>query len=681
MSISIKATLNGTELVFDRSTGSLLSLSHPDAGTMLDALPQMASLIDVAYPVTSYEPLRLASRFSKGAVIDVKTDEMTIHWNRLGASRSKFDPEGNVAATVTLKADPDGVSIIMQCRVENSSKLPVRQVIFPDFMGLLPFAGVDQTEFRTAAFVRKPFLELPPDEYRLINQFCLDPSAGTVEYKSGGMFSEMWLRWMDLGGFNGGLSLFQKAWGWEPRTPVRLHIDPLEPKLRLLCCHYITIEPGATWESGEFILTPHKSGWAKGIEPYQTWAKQNIHPDYPMPKHVKEGLGFRTLWMSQSYPEDPEDALWKFRDLVPLAMESREHGLNEMVLWAWTRGFELPLPPPFPHLGSEEDLVNAVRKCRQLGVNVAPFISVLQAGHSTGAKYGLTVPTSGGWAQHTDSIPQFQAPYVSLYQCAGVDPANALWQKEVLESCKRLIDIGIPSLSWDQFWTEPEEHIIKLVSQIRIHAKKADPESTFSTEELWNMEIDAGRIDYTWNWGGYRDCQAFTSVFPSPRISCIVNSSPREVKRGFLDNLYLNILPRKPGSVNGSDKIVNHPELSRALKQCSNLRKQFLRYFTDGRFIGNCVLTKPCPDTQVSVYVLPDRLLLLLLNLGDKRTITFDCDLAPWLESSAGKYKIKTYNSSGSLVKQSPIKGSKWQGSVPFMEPLDIAVFEFLSGS
>jgi len=680
MHTEIKAMLNGTTIILDAQTGSITSLSYPGPGTMLEAKSAKASLLDLAYPIDDFQPLRLASRFSQDAVIDVQSDQVTVHWDRLGGSRDVFAQPGAVAATVTLKAAPDGKSIVMSCHVENKSAVAVRQILFPDLMGILPFEGLANTRFRTAAFVRSPFLELASDEARMSTQFCHDIASGMGEYQSGGMFSQMWLRWMDMGGHKGGLSLFQKAWGWDPRVPVRLHLDPEEPKLRLLCPHLETIAAGAEWESGEFVLTPHANGWAKGIEPYAAYARTHLNKEFPMPKHVRDGLGFRTIWMSKGFPKDPQDVVWRFEDLPALARESSQHGLSDMVMWGYTEAFKLPIPKPSANLGTEQDLVDAIKACRNMGVYVAPFISVLQAGHDTGAKYGLTVPNEGGWPQHPEAIPPFQAPYISLLQCAGVDTNNALWQKEVLDSLMNYVDIGIPSLSWDQFWTDQNMNIIKLMSQVRAKARSIDPESTFSTEELWNMEIDADYIDYTWNWGGFRDCQAFTSVFPSPRISCIVSAAPDVVKLAFLDNLYLNVFPRKVDSVNGSDWIANHTELSAALKQCAALRQQFLKYFTEGRFIGDCLLSEPCASTHVASYILPDRALLLVMNRGGARPIKFRCDVVPWVHSQHGEYTVKQYDSAGKVTDTRHLDNGTWEGETPSMEHLEIALFEITPG-
>ena len=44
-----------------------------------------------------------------------------MHWDKLGASRSFVETPGNVSATVTLKAAPNGKSVILTCRLENQT--------------------------------------------------------------------------------------------------------------------------------------------------------------------------------------------------------------------------------------------------------------------------------------------------------------------------------------------------------------------------------------------------------------------------------------------------------------------------------------------------------------------------------------------------------------------------------
>ncbi len=672
---TLQVTLNGLAIRIDRSSGSIVGLTYPGPGTLLDTTADQAGIIDLAYPMKRFEPLRLASRYSRDARIDVTDQQVTISWPHMGASRA-FDLPGDVRATVHMKAAPDGRSVILSCEVDNASDLAVRQVVFPDLFGLLPTAGADHTLFKTGGCGRALFRELRPTGVDIM--YLTPPNV--AKFESGGCFSPMVMRWMDLGGLNGGFSLFPKRWGWDPHISVITHLSEITGKLRLMCVHAATVPPKTRWQSGEFVLTPHKYGWAKGIEPFREWARQHMKREYPVPDHVRKGLGYRTVWMCQNCPEDPNDAVWKFSDLVSLAREAKEHGLDEMVLWSTHRGFQLPIPAPYPHLGTEQELVKAVADCKAIGVNVAPFISVLQAGRSTAAKYGLNVPETGGWTYHTEFIPIWNPPYAGAFACAQVDIANKTWQAEVLASCKHYIDIGIPSISWDQYLaTNQTPNLHSLTSQIRAMAKKRDPQSTFSGEELFNIELDADHLDYTWNWGGYGDWQALTSVFPAPRRNINIDRSALEAKRGFMDSLYLNVLPTRPGSINGSDRIGNHPDLSRALKQCAKLRKQFVTYFADGTFIGNGILSKEC-NARVTAYVLPDRALMLIMNEAADRPVSFECDPAPWIKPSPSGYETRCYDGEGNILKTSRTPQGPYQGQISTLRHLDIAVYEFVAG-
>jgi len=106
-----------------------------------------------------------------------------------------------------------------------------------------------------------------------------------------------------------------------------------------------------------------------------------------------------------------------------------------------------------------------------------------------------------------------------------------------------------------------------------------------------------------------------------------VDSSPKAVKYCFVDNLFVNIMPSKPEGINGSAWIRNFPELSKALRQCAGLRKQFMPYFTDGQLIGDCILSKPCTSARVNAYVLDEGAMIIVLNTGsDTQVIHFTCD-------------------------------------------------------
>src|SRR6266511_3023962 len=225
-----RVNFNGLELSIDQDSGGLVGMAAAPTGPMLDTLPSNAGLVDLAYPTDSFAALRLASRFSRARVTK-SGDSIVITWDALGASRSNMRLSGEVFANATISPAPDGRSVIWRCRIENRSKAPVRQILFPDLRGFRPFAGLEGTELRLVGTVAKPFAKP-----------LRDPDAapfyvgrGWMEFQPGAYGSGTnSLRWLDLGGLDGGLSVFQRKWatGDPPGLYTqRTESDPMQLRL------------------------------------------------------------------------------------------------------------------------------------------------------------------------------------------------------------------------------------------------------------------------------------------------------------------------------------------------------------------------------------------------------------------------------------------------------------------
>ena len=120
----VSAKLNGLDIVLDGRTGAIRRLEFPGPGTFLEADSAEAGLVDAAYPIEQFEPLRLSARYSSGASIEKTADCVLIRIPHLGGSRPNFALEGDVSATVTLRADADGRSVIFSCEMANNSNRP-----------------------------------------------------------------------------------------------------------------------------------------------------------------------------------------------------------------------------------------------------------------------------------------------------------------------------------------------------------------------------------------------------------------------------------------------------------------------------------------------------------------------------------------------------------------------------
>jgi hypothetical protein len=671
-----KVRLNGIDLWLDRQTGSIEYLSSPSTGVLLEGTGEQSGLLDVAYPTSEFTPLRLASRFSKAEILR-EGDNIEIRWKALGASRSSFAPhEGYVSAQVTVRPAQDGKSLVLSCEIQNHSKVPIPQILFPDLWGLTPSNGVADTELRLARGVVRPFTvpyrrpESAPPYYE---------NAGWQQYPAdGGYYAQNALRWLDFGGLSGGLSAFQRKWGTQDRPDVLTYRSELDPMhLRLAWQHKGPIEPGQTWDSGEFWLTPHPGGWAKGIEVYRDYVRQ-VNPPRAIPAHIRDGLGYQTIWMTQAPEKDPEKAYFRYRDLPRVAQDSIQYGLDELAPWFWnTNYFTMPIRSS-PLLGTEQELLQGIDKARALGVNVAPFVSIHIILNDAGARYGVK-PGHDDWTYDPELIPEFRPYYAHDLEGTFVEDDNPLWQQDVRAALTEWVNKGMTSLSFDQFsykeTSGQKPGLIRVIEQVRSVARAKDPQSTFASESNNDLELDSSILDYTWNWLDYVDAGPMVSVLRSPRLNCNIDDSPMAVKKCFAEGLVLNVMPSKVDEPNGTALISEKPPLARALKSVAALHGQFLSYFVEGNALGESVLCRPT-TAFVRAYILGDGLLIFVLNdHSEAQQVALKSDLSLWLPTS-GSYRVKYYDQDGKLLRDFPVGGTSWLGITDLLQPGEMAAFE-----
>jgi hypothetical protein len=681
----LKTRLNGLDLWLDRETGSLVYLASPATGVLLEGTGEQSGLLDLAYPTNEFAPLRLASRFSKAQVLH-ENNRVIIKWEALGPSRDNFPlPAGHVSAQVEVRAADDGRSVILSCRIENHSRAPIPQILFPDLWGLTPSNGVEGTQLRLARGVVRPFAvpfrkpETAPVYFSLDWHEYPAKNPPTVEGEIGGYYNQNALRWLDFGGLAGGLSIFQKKWGTMDAPDVltcRTQLNPMH--LRMAWQQKGPINSGETWESGEFWLTAHPGGWAKGIEVFREYVRQ-VNPPRALPAHIQNGIGFRTIWMMQTAEKDPEKANFRYRDIPRAAEDALQHGLDEMVPWSWCDGFTLPIHYR-KALGTEQELLQGIRQAKALGVNVAPFVSVHIILNRAVARYGVK-PGHDDWTYHPELIPPFRPYYAHEGEGTFIHDDNLLWQQDVRAALTEWVDRGMSSLAFDQFIFKEipgqKPGLIKVIEQVRSVARAKDPQSTFCAESATDLELENSILDYTWNWVDYLDAGPIVSVLRSPRLNCNIEDSPMATKRCFLEGLYLNVMPSKPDEPNGTALISERPLLAKALKNVAALRKQFLPYFVEGNALGESVLSRATP-AFVRGYQLRDRLLVFVLNdRPDAQHVALNIDLSLWSPKSS-TFRVKYFDEAGRLVRNSKVDTTRWLAVTDLLQPEEIAAFELL---
>ena len=701
---AVELEYNALRISLDDAHGSLRALEYPPVGTLLSAGAEAAGLLTVSIPLPEFPGLQLETS-GAAARIEAEDDYAAIRWEQLQFNRPELTSRlgGAVTAEARIEPAPDGRSIILTATVHNQTEHPTSQILFPDLRGLRPHGDRELMELRMALGAVNPFAGPVRPEGR-------SPFYAPVlwrEFPAAAQYQMNALRWMDLGSLDGGFSLFERRWIEEPRPNILTHRNEADgDDLRIAWQHQIALGPGETWTSPPYWLTPHGGGWAKGIEPFREYV-ESVNPVLPIsrPARVRDGLGFQTLWIMQR--QEPNRAAFQFTDLIEIAEDAHAHGIDEIMLWGWNKGRTLPVAIN-DKLGTVEDLIAAIGRAREIGVNLTMFTNVKNLDDSLAQRYGAVPSSSAAWTYHPEMIPAMK-PFFSDEPSGmfDIETTHATWQEDVRQTFREWAERGVGSFGWDVFQDYGRMDLANLIAEIRKIIAPIDPQASFAGEPyLGSFERSNQVLDYTWNWVDYLEATAYMNVLRWPRINCNIERSARVVKMAFAEGLYINAMPKQPNQPNGTRLISEESELAAALKAVAPLRRQFLSYFTQGIPIGDSVLAKPVcrfvrqkqdsnlggatavlgpfeyPDIFVRAYQRSDRLLLIVLqNESGAGPVSVTSDLALWLPA-ASEFEVLRYDTRGELLDRRVWRTDGiWEGVTPPLDELEFSFFEIVAAS
>ena len=146
-----------------------------------------------------------------------------------------------------------------------------------------------------------------------------------------------------------------------------------------------------------------------------------------------------------------------------------------------------------------------------------------------------------------------------------------------------------------------------------------------------------------------------------------------EIMRGFCEGLYLNFMPGRPGNPLANCLIGEKPRLSAVAKQPAALRQQFLPYFVDGLYLGDCVSHAP-GGVAAFGHQLGSRLLIATVNLSGSSDNAVDPTSACGFR--AQKYSVRSYDGTGKLVGRFVSNASLLRVAVASSRRLELAFVE-----
>ena len=467
------------------------------------------------------------------------------------------------------------------------------QVAFPQLLGLMPVGGIVDTRVRMSRGVIRPLrdLTMSPDDATFLD-------IPLQRYYGYGAFENS-MKWFDFGGPTaGGLTLY----GRDPRYSTQGLLVERPGRAAettdLRWIHMPLIEPGESWQSGDFVVLMHPGDWHAGARAFAEFARQAYK--YDAPEHIREALAIRSMWAAVRNADTPDGGLDR---IAKIAEEVADPALSvaELVVWHWWQKNGLPLILD-PRLGTEDDLAAVLARCRELGVPVSLFVShhLLRDSNETPPEWrhlnAALQPVQDDWTYGRDFLPRWRVPFMGTHAMMRGSALAPGWRETALKAYAHLLDLGATSICFDQFWSwfEPNfskhrdarpdaegDRLLEFGRKAHALIRERNSSGTFSGEMPTEMKVPV--LDYTWEWRNAEeldDDAPFRVVFPAVRLNGNVNEHPRGALHGFAEGGLINIMP---GNMH-SYRLADCPDLRRTLIQLAALRRRFLRYFTEGDF-------------------------------------------------------------------------------------------------
>ncbi len=569
------------EVELDPATGRVTGLRH---GGRDYVGGETGGLLQLAVPLPDHPGHTV--RLDQHGVPEVSRDgeAVILAYHSLATD----DVELPVRAVITLR--PDEAGLVLRAVIMNDSEHGIPQLAFPQLLGL---GGLDVSAESRVQLARHRILPYVELAQRVDDLWWVD-------HKSQCYFSygskEFAMKWLDFGDAAGGLTLYARDTRYTTQGLVLDKPSPTADTLELRWVHYPFIAPGESWDSGDYVLRSHDGDWYAGARAYADYAR----PTYPYraPERIREALAIRSVWPAvRSSPPT-----FRFAELDRFAAEVADssYGIGELVLWHWWLKNGLPMIID-ERLGSEQELAEALARCAEQGVKVCLFVShniIRDTEESPPAWRHLNAagqPVQDNWTYGFGMLPRFRAHFIATHAMQIAAPLSKGWREASLAEYAKIIELGGNSIMFDVFRAPPDPEfnpaadgrpdesgvrLIELAAAARNLIQAKDPEGCFAGEFAADTKVPF--LDYTWEWiNAYAiaDSGPFRYVFPEFRLNANVGH-PRAAVIAFMEGALLNLMP---GGMRTAP-LADHPELAAAVRRLAELRRTYLRYFTDGQF-------------------------------------------------------------------------------------------------
>lgn len=620
----------GARIDIDERSGALASVRLHDPGTDFVSQPTTAGLVRVAVPLPGYQSHFLECGTHGAPEISADQDRIVLRHRSLTSDHGSFPIE----VEIELRASDQG--LVISARVHNGWTDPLPQVIVPQLMNLEPVGGEEQTRLQLGRYRMNPLrqLSMRPDDARWLDR----PLHEYIPYAD----FRFNMKWLDYGDDHAGLTLFSRNTRHTTQGLLVQRVDRGDDRVNLRWAHYPMLEPGETWESGEYVLLPHAGDWYGGARAYKEFAS-GAYP-YNAPQRIREAMAIRSMWAAprNAPPNIPFSRLPEFAEDVA----DPDLGIAEIVYWHWwyRNGYPIQVDE---RLGTEADFAAALRTCEEVGVPIVLFVShhILRDTDETDRDWvhlnaGMQAVINN-WTYGRDFLPVFLPPFSGTHAMVNGSALSPGWRETGLDAYAHFLGLGGKGICFDvgRAWGSPNhnpsidgrpdeegEKLNEFHRRARDLVYEVYPEGSYSAEHVSDVNVPV--LDYTWEWYNAADIEnaaPFRYVFPQFRLNANVNEHPRGALIAFMEGALINVMP---GNMH-SYLLRDCPDLTAMLKRLHLLWQRFLPYFTEGQYHHREGLSVSGGDARL--YTHGDKVLVIAINASDETAgVTISVDPSAW---------------------------------------------------
>lgn len=437
--------------------------------------------------------------------------------------------------------------------------------------------------------------------------------------------------------------------GWRNSNDFRVFeedkIGDKDTYVRFAVGHLPYVMPETSFDTLPFAMDVYKGGWETGAECYKKLSKKwNTVPD-TIPDWAKDPHSWLQIQINS-----PEDELrMQFKDFVKVGEECKKYHVKAIQLVGWNKGGQdrgNPTHDPDPRLGTWEELKQAIKEVREMGIKVILFAKFNWADQSNDdfeevyEKHAVKDPYQNYYV-----YKGYQ--YMTLSQMTNVNTRRLIpmcfGDKGWLDICNRefmkcvelgadgiLFDeclhhsptlccfdtshghkYGAPTYSWDEDLIKGFREILK------------GREFMIAGEGIYDFQHNYYDLSYTRTWG--REHKAMSRML---RPDCNIMSAVTGFEdRGMINQCLLNkyIISYEPYNFKGM--LSDYPETVKYGNKMDQLRTDLREYFWDGEFrgkIGGTVaLADGTPMASYAVYKGTNGSEgMVICNYDEEKTIT-----------------------------------------------------------